>query len=117
MDLAYAAADLAICRSGAMTVAEVSAVGLPAVYVPLPIGNGEQRLNALPVVDAGGGLIVDDAELTPGYVSTEVVRLITDRPRLAAMTDAAGRVGHRDAARRVAEVVLDVARDGQEARR
>ena len=56
MDLAYAAADLAICRSGAMTVAEVSAVGLPAVYVPLPIGNGEQRLNALPVVNAGGGL-------------------------------------------------------------
>ncbi len=50
MDQAYAAADLAICRSGAMTVAEVSAVGLPAIYVPLPIGNGEQRLNALPVV-------------------------------------------------------------------
>ena len=69
MDLAYAAADLAICRSGAMTVAEVSAVGLPAVYVPLPIGNGEQRLNALPVVDAGGGLIVDDADLTPGFVA------------------------------------------------
>ena len=65
MDLAYAAADLAICRSGAMTVAEVSAVGLPAVYVPLPIGNGEQRLNALPVVNAGGGLIVADADLTP----------------------------------------------------
>ncbi len=56
MDLAYAAADLAVCRSGAMTVAEVSAVGLPAVYVPLPIGNGEQRLNALPVVQAGGGI-------------------------------------------------------------
>ena len=68
MDLAYAAADLAICRSGAMTVAEVSAVGLPAVYVPLPIGNGEQRLNALPVVDAGGGLLVDDADLTPEFV-------------------------------------------------
>ena len=117
MDLAYAAADLAICRSGAMTVAEVSAVGLPAVYVPLPIGNGEQRLNALPVVEAGGGLIVDDAELTPDYVRTEVVRLITDGPRLAAMTEAAGRVGHRDAARRVAEVVLEVARDGRETRR
>ena len=110
MDLAYAAADLAICRSGAMTVAEVSAVGLPAVYVPLPIGNGEQRLNALPVVDAGGGMLVDDADLTPGFVAGEVVRLITDGPRLAAMTAAAAAVGHRDAARRVAEVVLDVAK-------
>ena len=117
MDLAYAAADLAICRSGAMTVAEVSAVGLPAVYVPLPIGNGEQRLNALPVVEAGGGLLITDAELTPSYVGGEVVVLITDAPRLAAMTAAAAGVGHRDAARRIAEIVLDVARTGRGARR
>ena len=117
MDLAYAAADLAICRSGAMTVAEVSAVGLPAVYVPLPIGNGEQRLNALPVVAAGGGMLVADADLTPGYVGGEMVRLITDAARLAAMTDAAAQVGHRDAARRVADVVLEVARTGRKARR
>ena len=110
MDLAYAAADLAICRSGAMTVAEVSAVGLPAVYVPLPIGNGEQRLNALPVVDAGGGLIVDDADLSPDFVADTVGGLITDAPRLAAMTAAAALVGHRDAAERVARVALDVAR-------
>lgn len=115
MDLAYAAADLAICRSGAMTVAEVSAVGLPAVYVPLPIGNGEQRLNALPVVAAGGGLLVDDADLTPEFVAAQVVPLITDRVRLSAMTAGAAGVGHRDAARRVAEVVLEVARAGQTA--
>lgn len=51
MDLAYAAADMMLCRAGAMTVAELSAVGLPAAYVPLPIGNGEQRLNAQPVVN------------------------------------------------------------------
>ncbi|MFM9033955.1 MAG: undecaprenyldiphospho-muramoylpentapeptide beta-N-acetylglucosaminyltransferase [Mycobacterium sp.] len=117
MDLAYAAADLAICRSGAMTVAEVSAVGLPAVYVPLPIGNGEQRLNALPVVGAGGGLLIADADLTPGYVGAEVVRLLSDGPRLAAMTAAAAGVGHRDAARRLADVVLDVARAGRGVRR
>jgi len=117
MDLAYAAADLAICRAGAMTVAEVSAVGLPAVYVPLPVGNGEQRLNALPVVDAGGGLLIADADLTPACIGGEVVRLITDTPRLAAMTAAAAGVGHRDAARRVAEVVLDVARTGRKASR
>ena len=117
MDLAYAAADLAICRSGAMTVAEVSAVGLPAVYVPLPIGNGEQRLNALPVVDAGGGVLVADADLTPAYVGTEVVRLLTDRAGLAEMTAAAAGVGHRDAARRVAAIVLEVARADRGARR
>src|SRR5580700_2765761 len=58
MDLAYAAADFAICRSGAMTCAELTAVGLPAAYVPLPIGNGEQRLNAVPIETAGGGLII-----------------------------------------------------------
>lgn len=113
MDLAYAAADLAICRSGAMTVAEVCAAGLPAVYVPLPIGNGEQRLNALPVVDAGGGLLVADSDLTPEFVAGEVARLITDDARLAAMTAAAAGAGHRDAARRVAEVVLEVARAGR----
>jgi UDP-N-acetylglucosamine--N-acetylmuramyl-(pentapeptide) pyrophosphoryl-undecaprenol N-acetylglucosamine transferase len=109
MDLAYAAADLAICRSGAMTVAEVSAVGLPAVYVPLPIGNGEQRLNALPVVDAGGGLLVTDAELTPAYVADVVGALLADPARLAAITSAAALVGHRDAAQRVAEIAMDIA--------
>ncbi len=110
MDLAYSAADLVICRSGAMTVAEVSAVGLPAIYVPLPIGNGEQRLNALPVVNAGGGVIVADAALTPELVAREVPGLVGDPPRLAAMTTAAARVGHPDAARQVAQAALDIAR-------
>ncbi|ORB82870.1 undecaprenyldiphospho-muramoylpentapeptide beta-N-acetylglucosaminyltransferase [Mycobacterium kansasii] len=110
MDLAYAAADLVICRSGAMTVAEVSAVGLPAIYVPLPIGNGEQRLNALPVVNAGGGMVVADADLTPALVAREVAGLLPAPPRLAAMTAAAAQVGHRDAARQVAQAALDIAR-------
>jgi UDP-N-acetylglucosamine--N-acetylmuramyl-(pentapeptide) pyrophosphoryl-undecaprenol N-acetylglucosamine transferase len=112
MDLAYAAADLAICRSGAMTVAEVTAVGLPSVYVPLPIGNGEQRLNALPVVNAGGGVVVDDADLSPRFVADTVTGLFTETGRLQAMTAAAALAGHRDAAQRVAEVALDVARKG-----
>jgi UDP-N-acetylglucosamine--N-acetylmuramyl-(pentapeptide) pyrophosphoryl-undecaprenol N-acetylglucosamine transferase len=117
MDLAYAAADLAICRSGAMTVAEVSAVGLPAVYVPLPIGNGEQRLNALPVVNAGGGLIVGDTDLSPGFVADTVAALLSDTPRMTAMTSAAALAGHPDAAQRVAEVALDVARSARRTRR
>ncbi|MGZ8803063.1 MAG: undecaprenyldiphospho-muramoylpentapeptide beta-N-acetylglucosaminyltransferase [Mycobacterium sp.] len=117
MDLAYAAADLAICRSGAMTVAEVTAVGLPAVYVPLPIGNGEQRLNALPVVNAGGGMMVDDSELTADFVADTVTSLLNDQARLTAMTAAAALAGHRDAAQRVAEVALDVARAARDRRR
>ena len=62
MELAYAAADLVLCRSGANTCAELTAVGLPGTYVPLPYGNGEQRLPAEPVVAAGGGIMVADAD-------------------------------------------------------
>jgi UDP-N-acetylglucosamine--N-acetylmuramyl-(pentapeptide) pyrophosphoryl-undecaprenol N-acetylglucosamine transferase len=117
MDLAYAAADLAVCRSGAMTVAEVTDVGLPAVYVPLPIGNGEQRLNAVPVVTAGGGLIVDDAGMTPSFVAETVTGLLNDPGRLQEMTAAAALAGHRDAAQRVAEITLDVARSSRDNRK
>ncbi|MBF6239558.1 undecaprenyldiphospho-muramoylpentapeptide beta-N-acetylglucosaminyltransferase [Nocardia otitidiscaviarum] len=109
MDLAYAAADAVVCRSGAMTVAEVSAVGLPAFYVPLPHGNGEQELNARPVVAAGGGRIVADAELTPKYVIDEVIPLLMDSDRLTAMGRAAANAGHRDAADVIARIVLEVA--------
>ena len=117
MDLAYAAADLAVCRSGAMTVAEVTDVGLPAVYVPLPIGNGEQRLNALPVVTAGGGLIVDDADLTPPFVADTVTSLLNDARPAAGDDGGRSACGHRDAAQRVAEVALDVARSSRNERK
>ncbi|CAN3129651.1 undecaprenyldiphospho-muramoylpentapeptide beta-N-acetylglucosaminyltransferase [Mycobacterium sp. smrl_JER01] len=117
MDLAYAAADLAVCRSGAMTVAEVSAVGLPAIYVPLPIGNGEQRLNAQPVVAAGGGLVVDDRALTSEFVAGTVPGLLNDAEALNAMTAAAKLAGHPDAARRVAEAALEVAHCSDAGRR
>jgi UDP-N-acetylglucosamine--N-acetylmuramyl-(pentapeptide) pyrophosphoryl-undecaprenol N-acetylglucosamine transferase len=108
MDLAYAAADAAVCRSGAMTVAEVSAVGLPAFYVPLPHGNGEQEFNARPIVAQGGGRIVADAEMTPKYVMDEVIALLTDPAALTNMSVAAAGAGHRDAADTVARIVLEV---------
>jgi UDP-N-acetylglucosamine--N-acetylmuramyl-(pentapeptide) pyrophosphoryl-undecaprenol N-acetylglucosamine transferase len=110
MDLAYAAADLALCRSGAVTVAELSAVGLPAAFVPLPIGNGEQRLNALPVVEAGGGLLVDDAELTPSWVTDRLLPLLTDPAALSALAARAAAAGTPDADERLADMVLQVAR-------
>ncbi|MGB9280174.1 MAG: undecaprenyldiphospho-muramoylpentapeptide beta-N-acetylglucosaminyltransferase [Pseudonocardiaceae bacterium] len=110
MDLALAAADLAICRAGAITVAELSAVGLPALYVPLPHGNGEQALNARPVVQAGGAVLVDDADLTPARVVKEVVGILTDPRRLAQMSAAARVAGHPDADDVLAAIVLQVAR-------
>lgn len=109
MDLAYAAADVIICRAGAMTVAEVSAVGLPAIYVPLPHGNGEQELNARPVVNAGGGLLVRDAELTAELLARTVIPLITDPARVSKMGKAAAAAGHRSAAMEIAKIIFEVA--------
>jgi UDP-N-acetylglucosamine--N-acetylmuramyl-(pentapeptide) pyrophosphoryl-undecaprenol N-acetylglucosamine transferase len=96
MELGYAAGDLALCRGGAMTCAETAAVGMPAIYVPLPWGNGEQRRNALPVVNAGGGLIVDDGDLSPEWVTSTAVPLVRDGARLAEMSTAAAHYGRRD---------------------
>ncbi len=110
MDLAYAAADLALCRSGAVTVAELSAVGLPAAFVPLPIGNGEQRRNALPVVEAGGGLLVEDADLSPAWIGDRLVPLLTDPAALAGYAAHAAAAGVPDADDRLADIVLEVAR-------
>src|SRR5207253_6589983 len=84
MELAYAAADFALCRSGALTCAELTTVGLPAAYVPLPHGNGEQRLNALPVERAGGGLIIDDASLNPDWIRNVLLGVLVDHELVAA---------------------------------
>jgi UDP-N-acetylmuramate--alanine ligase len=97
MRLAYAAADFALCRSGAMTCAELSAVGLPAAYVPLPLRGGEQRLNAEPIVAAGGALLVENADLTPAWITANVVPVLSDPDRLARMAQAAQGAGSRDA--------------------
>lgn len=112
MDLAYAAADLALTRAGAMTCAELAAVGLPAVYVPLPIGNGEQRVNALPVVDAGGGLLIDDAEITPEWLTATAAEVLKDGGRLHAMGAAAFGHGVRDADEQLARIVMRVGSGG-----
>jgi UDP-N-acetylglucosamine--N-acetylmuramyl-(pentapeptide) pyrophosphoryl-undecaprenol N-acetylglucosamine transferase len=109
MELAYAAADLALCRSGANTCAELTAVGLPGAFVPLPHGNGEQRLLAEPIVAAGGGLLVDDAACTPEWVAATLLPVLEDAARLAAMAKAAGALGHRDADVALARLVLEAA--------
>jgi UDP-N-acetylglucosamine--N-acetylmuramyl-(pentapeptide) pyrophosphoryl-undecaprenol N-acetylglucosamine transferase len=111
MDLCLAAADLVVARSGASTVCELAAVGAPAVLVPLPIGNGEQRLNAHDVVAAGGAILVEDALVDAGWVTDVVIPLALDRDRLAAMSRAASAVGVRDGHDRLADLVERAAGD------
>ena len=108
MDLAYAAADFALCRAGAMTCAELTAVGLPAAFVPLPHGNGEQRLNAAPIVAGGGGLLVDDADLTPEWIRDVLLPVLLDIDRVANMSEAAAGLGRADADRALARAVIEV---------
>lgn len=105
MHFALAAADFVVCRAGSLTVAELGAVGLPAVYVPLPYGNGEQRLNARDQLDAGGALLVDDADFTPAWIRSELIPLLADRDRVATMAGASARAGVRDGADRMCKLI------------
>ncbi len=112
MDLAYSAADFVLCRAGAMTCAELTAVGLPAAYVPLPIGNGEQRLNALPIVRRGGGMLVDDAELSSEWIEASLLPVLTNIDRVVSMSEAAASLGRKDADRALAMAVMQVGAAG-----
>jgi UDP-N-acetylglucosamine--N-acetylmuramyl-(pentapeptide) pyrophosphoryl-undecaprenol N-acetylglucosamine transferase len=110
MEKAYAAADLMLARSGASTVLETAAVGLPAVFVPYPVGNGEQALNAELVVNAGGGIMLADADCTSIWVAQEIPALFAHPDRLAGMSRALTGVARLDAATVLASKVLKVIR-------
>ncbi|MFT4213023.1 MAG: undecaprenyldiphospho-muramoylpentapeptide beta-N-acetylglucosaminyltransferase [Microbacterium sp.] len=105
MDLAFAIADVIVSRSGAATVSEISALGIPAVYVPYAVGNGEQALNARSAVEAGAALLIPDADFTSERVRTEVVPLLADATRLARMRAAASAVGTRTGAENVVALI------------
>ncbi|WES65656.1 UDP-N-acetylglucosamine--N-acetylmuramyl-(pentapeptide) pyrophosphoryl-undecaprenol N-acetylglucosamine transferase [Microbacter sp. GSS18] len=95
MDLAFSLADFIVSRSGAATVSEISALGIPAVYVPYAVGNGEQALNAASAVEAGAAILIPDAEFTGDRVRAGIVPLLADTARRDAMRDAAAHVGTR----------------------
>ncbi|WP_413320572.1 undecaprenyldiphospho-muramoylpentapeptide beta-N-acetylglucosaminyltransferase [Agrococcus sp. 1P02AA] len=105
MHLALAAADLVVCRAGSLTVSELMAVGLPAVYVPLPYGNGEQGANAADQVAAGGALLVADAEFTAQWVRTRLVPLLRSADRLAEMASASAGAGASDGSDRMCDLI------------
>ena len=108
MDLAIAAADFAVCRAGSATVSEFAAIGLPAVYVPYPVGNGEQRFNVADLVDAGGGLMCLDADFTPDYVASVLIPLVSDARARNLIANAAKAVGVADGSARLLALVQSV---------
>jgi UDP-N-acetylglucosamine--N-acetylmuramyl-(pentapeptide) pyrophosphoryl-undecaprenol N-acetylglucosamine transferase len=107
MDLAFAAADLVLCRAGAATVSELTVLGLPAVLVPYAAGNGEQRLNARSMVEAGAARLVDDAMVSPRWVADELVRLLVDRAAATRMAAAAQTLERLDGAAELLALVRE----------
>jgi len=105
MELAIAAAEFAVSRAGSATVSELCAVGVPAVYVPYPVGNGEQRFNAADVVHAGGAVMVDDARFVPAWVREHLVPLLADRHRVADLAAQSKSVGVSDGTARVIALI------------
>lgn len=105
MDLALAAANMVVSRAGSATVSELSALGVPAVYVPYPVGNGEQRFNAAGVVKAGGGVMVSDVHFTPAWVNSTLIPLLRDEAALEEMGTQAASVGMRDGTARMMNLI------------
>lgn len=113
MDALLAAADVAVCRSGGSTVAELAVVGVGAVMVPLPIAPGDhQRHNAMALVREGGGVVLDDAGCTPEGLDALLAPLCDDRGRLDEMAAAAWRLGRPDAADAAAALIESVMAGG-----
>lgn len=113
MDLAYAAADVAVCRAGASTIAELSVLGVPSVLVPYPhAAADEQTANARALAHAGAAVLVADSELDGGTLVAACEPLLLDDGRRERMAAAARSLGRPDAAARVAALVLDALSGG-----
>ncbi|MBD3940731.1 UDP-N-acetylglucosamine--N-acetylmuramyl-(pentapeptide) pyrophosphoryl-undecaprenol N-acetylglucosamine transferase [Microbacterium sp. NEAU-LLC] len=110
MDLAFALADLVVSRAGAATVSEISALGIPTIYVPYAVGNGEQALNASSAVRAGAAVLIPDAGFTGDIVRAEVVPLLADEPRRSAMAKAAASIGIKDGTANVIALIDEALR-------
>jgi UDP-N-acetylglucosamine--N-acetylmuramyl-(pentapeptide) pyrophosphoryl-undecaprenol N-acetylglucosamine transferase len=104
---AFAQADLLICRSGASTVAEVTAAGKPAIFVPFPrAADNHQRRNAEAIADAGAAVLIPESDLTPRRLAETVTELLSNPGRLREMSEKARSMGHKDAAAQVAEMAV-----------
>jgi UDP-N-acetylglucosamine--N-acetylmuramyl-(pentapeptide) pyrophosphoryl-undecaprenol N-acetylglucosamine transferase len=114
MEHLYARTTIAVCRAGAVTVAELAAAGVPSVLVPLPGAPGDhQTRNAEALAAADAAVVVPDDECDGERLDAELRALLGDPVRLESMSAAARRLARPDAAARLADLVEEVARDGR----
>ena len=110
MPRAFSEADLVVCRSGASTVAEVTAAGKPAIFVPFPqAADDHQRRNAEAIVAGGAAVLIPQAELTPQRLVKTLTDLLGDPQRLREMSERARKLAHVEAAGHIATMVSDLA--------
>jgi len=109
MPQAFAGADLLVCRSGASTVAEVTAAGKPAIFIPFPrAADDHQRRNAEAIAEAGAAVLLQESELVPGKLAQVVTELLSDSERLREMGTKAKTLAHRGAAATLAEMAVSL---------
>ncbi|MDH3334570.1 MAG: UDP-N-acetylglucosamine--N-acetylmuramyl-(pentapeptide) pyrophosphoryl-undecaprenol N-acetylglucosamine transferase, partial [Gammaproteobacteria bacterium] len=110
MAAAYAWADLVICRAGALTVAELCAVGVPALFVPYPGAvDDHQTANARPMADAGAGLIIPEPELTPDHLANLLREWLQSRAELQRRAVKARALSVPDSLSRITQICLEQA--------
>ncbi len=101
----YSIADLMVCRAGGMTISEITACGIPALFIPLPKGGGDQKWNAQAVADKGAGIVLNQATLTGNVLAEQVVQLITNPTKLGQMADASRQLGRPNAGEEIAKSI------------
>jgi len=105
----YGITDIVVCRSGGMTVSEITACGLPAILIPFPYATADhQRFNAQAMVDAGAAVLFLEDELSGELLAKTIIEVIDNPERFKKMSEASRKIGKPDAAQKIAEMVIKV---------
>ncbi len=103
----YSIADLMVCRAGGMTIAEITACGIPAIFIPLPTAAGDhQRLNAQAIAEAGGGVVLDQRTLTGHKLAEEIIRIIDNPEEQQGMANQSRQLGNPHAGEEIAQSIF-----------
>lgn len=109
IELVYSIVDLMICRAGGMTISEVTACGIPAIFIPLPTATGDhQKLNAETVADRGGGVVLNEQKLTGNDIADWVIQIVSDAAKLQQMSAAACQLGNPKAGEEIATSIYSL---------